>query len=64
VSEHPPRDQLTLDDIRAELPPGALIEVDLAIERATNRKLRAALAEAINAQQQPPASADEPGPAA
>lgn len=49
--------QITIDDIRAELPPAGLVMLDSAIQTALNRKLRQALADALNAQNVKPADA-------
>lgn len=42
--------QITLDDIRAEMPPAVQVMLDQAIQAALTTKLRRALAEALNAQ--------------
>lgn len=49
--------QITLDDIRAEMPPAVQVMLDSAIQAALNTKLRRALAEARNAQNTGPANA-------
>ena len=45
--------QITLDDIRAEMPPAVQVMLDQAIQAALTTKLRRALAEALNAQNRP-----------
>jgi hypothetical protein len=42
--------QITLDDIRAEMPPAVQVMLDQAIQAALNTKLKRALADALNAQ--------------
>lgn len=42
--------QITLDDIRAEMPPAVQVLLDNAIQAALNTKLRRALKDALNAQ--------------
>lgn len=44
-----PAADLTVDDILAELSPGLRVEWEIATQRAVNRKLRRAFADAVNA---------------
>lgn len=45
--------QITLDDIRAQMPPAVQVMLDQAVQAALNAKLRQALADALNAQNRP-----------
>lgn len=45
--------QITLDDIRAHMPPAVQVLLDQAIQAALNAKLRQALTDALNAQNGP-----------
>lgn len=47
---------VTLEEIQAEMSERGSLEFELAAQRATNKKLRSALAAAINAGNQPPAA--------